>query len=124
MFNFDFDLSNGYVILRIICGAFFIPHAVGKIRDRAGITGFYQAARLHPVGLWINTAIAAELVMSTCLILGIFTQYAAAAATVFLVVAVLAVLRVSKGKWLWNLGGCEYPLFWAICCAIVVMHPS
>jgi hypothetical protein len=29
---------------------------------------------------------------------------------------------VSSGKWLWNIGGCEYPLFWAICCAVVAMH--
>jgi hypothetical protein len=29
---------------------------------------------------------------------------------------------VTKGKWLWNIGGYEYCLFWAICCLVVAMH--
>ena len=122
MFNFDF--SDGYVILRIICGLFFIPHIVAKLTQRAGIFGFYSAAGFKPEGLWINAAIAAELIMTPCLVLGIFTQYAAAAAAFFLVVACLATYRASKGRWMWNFGGIEYPLFWAICCVIVAMHPT
>ena len=30
--------------------------------------------------------------------------------------------KVTKGKWLWNIGGYEYCLFWAICCLVVAMH--
>jgi hypothetical protein len=37
-------------------------------------------------------------------------------------VATWAAWRVSNRKWLWNIGGCEYPLFWAICCVVVAMH--
>ena len=120
---FNFDLSNGYVILRIICGAFFIPHALAKIMNRQGIFGFYTAAGFKPEGLWINAAILAEVIMAPALILGVFTQYAAAAATFFLAVAVFATYRASKGRWLWNLGGVDYPLCWGICCALVTMHP-
>ena len=29
---------------------------------------------------------------------------------------------MTEGKWLWNIGGYEYCLFWAICCLIVAMH--
>jgi putative oxidoreductase len=117
MFNFDF--TNGYVIIRIMCGLFLIPHALGKIQNRAGIAGFYEAARLHPIGLWINAAIAAEVVMAPCLILGILTMYAAAATAFFFLVATIATLRASKGKWLWNLGGCEYTVFWGVSSAVV-----
>jgi len=29
---------------------------------------------------------------------------------------------VTEGKWLWNIGGYEYCVFWAICCIVVAMH--
>jgi hypothetical protein len=41
---------------------------------------------------------------------------------VFLCVAAWATWRYSGGKWLWQIGGYEYPLFWAICCVVVAMH--
>ena len=39
-----------------------------------------------------------------------------------LAVAAIAVHRVAGGKWLWNIGGSEYCVFWAICCVIVAME--
>jgi putative oxidoreductase len=41
---------------------------------------------------------------------------------VFLLVAAWASWRVSAGKWMWNFGGAEYPLFWAICCFVVAVQ--
>ena len=43
-------------------------------------------------------------------------------ACAFLLAAAVTVWRYSKGKWLWNIGGCEYCLFWAICCLVLAMH--
>jgi hypothetical protein len=43
---------------------------------------------------------------------------AAWASCVYLLIASAAVLKVTK-KWLWHFGGCEYPLFWALCCAVL-----
>jgi putative oxidoreductase len=63
-----------------------------------------------------------EVVLATALIFGIFTVYAGWIAALHLLVATVAVYKVTDGKWLWNIGGCEYPLFWAICCAVVAMH--
>jgi hypothetical protein len=34
----------------------------------------------------------------------------------------LAAFKVSKGRWVWNLGGCEFHMFWAACCIIVALH--
>jgi hypothetical protein len=45
-------------------------------------------------------------------------QPAAWAACLYLLVAGAAVLKVAK-KWLWHIGGCEFPIFWAICCGVV-----
>ena len=56
------------------------------------------------------------------LVFAIYTRYVAAFVAIFLLVAAWACWRVSNGKWLWNLGGFEYPLFWAICCGVVAMR--
>jgi putative oxidoreductase len=61
-------------------------------------------------------------VLAAGLILGVFTTYIAAIAALHLAVAAVAVYRVADGKWLWNIGGYEYPVFWAICCVVVAMH--
>ena len=41
-----FNLLNEFNILRIICGAFFIPHIVGKITV-AGDAGILRRGRLQ-----------------------------------------------------------------------------
>jgi hypothetical protein len=46
----------------------------------------------------------------------------AALIAIFLFVASWAAWRHSGHKWVWPLGGCEYPFFWAICCVVVAMH--
>ena len=119
---FDFDFSNGWVVLRIICGLFIIPHAIGKIAHRAGVFGFFEAAGLRPANLWVYTAMVMEWVLAVALILGIFTQVAAAVTALFMFVAAAANHKVCKGKWLWNLGGSEYPVFWGICCLLVAIY--
>lgn len=120
-FTPDFDLTNGWNILRIICGAFFIPHIYAKFFVPEAL-GFFVAAKFSPPKFWLYTACVIELVLATFLILGIFTVYTAVVATLHLAVAAVAVHRVAGGKWLWNIGGSEYCVFWAICCAIVAME--
>ena len=121
---FNFDLSNGYVVLRIICGLFLIPHGVAKITFRPGPLGFFTAAGYPNPGLFVNFGIVFEFVVGIALILGVYTEIAAWLTVAFMLVATASVFKVSKGKWLWNLGGCEYTLFWAICAAIVAMNPT
>jgi putative oxidoreductase len=117
----NFDLANAFNILRIVCGAFFIPHIVGKFFVPAAL-GFFIAAGFRPPAFWMYLAGAIETVLAVGLILGIYTQYVAAIAAIHLLVAAVAVWRVSKGKWLWNIGGYEYCVFWALCCVVVAMH--
>ena len=112
---------DGFNILRIICGAFFIPHIYAKFFVPEAL-GFFVAAQFQPPARWMYFACVIEIVLAVGLILGIFTTFVGALAALHLAVAAVAVYRVSKGKWLWNIGGCEYCLFWAICCLIVAMH--
>jgi putative oxidoreductase len=102
------NLLNEFNILRIICGAFFIPHIVGKITVPATLE-FFVAAGFKPPATWMYIAGAIESVLAVCLILGLYTVYAAATYKV-------------KNCWIWVIGGVEYCVFWAICCLVVAMH--
>ena len=118
----SFDLTNEFNILRIICGLFLLPHFIMKVKDIPGTIELYRAWRLHPPKAWVHACIAIEIVGSIGLVFALYTRYVAALVAVFLFVAAWAVWRVSGGKWLWNLGGYEYPLFWGICCVVVALH--
>ncbi len=117
----NFNLANEFNLLRIICGAFFIPHIVAKFVVPEAL-GFFVAAKFKPPAAWMYTAGAIECVLAAGLILGVLTSYVAAIATIHLLVAAAAVWRVTNGKWLWNIGGYEYCVFWALCCLVVAMH--
>lgn len=117
----NFNLLDEFNILRIICGAFFIPHIYAKFFVPEAL-GFFVAAKFKPPATWMYIAGAIETLLAICLILGVFTGYAAWVAAIHLGVASVAVYRVTGGKWLWNIGGYEYCLFWAICCVVVAMH--
>lgn len=117
----SFDPTHGPNLLRIACGAFFIPHAVGKIAEREFTLGFFVKAGFARPGWWLTAALAIETVVATCLILDIATRAAAIVAAAFLAVAAAATWRVSGRRWYWNFGGPEYCVFWAIACAVVAM---
>ena len=117
----NFDLTNGYNILRIICGAFFIPHLYAKFFVPEAL-GFFVAAKFKPPAVWMYIACAVETVIAIGLIFGIYTFYVAILAFIHLLVAAVAVYKVTGGKWLWNIGGYEYCLFWAISCLVVAMQ--
>ena len=127
-----FNLLNGLVILRLICGLFFIPHLYAKFFVPEAL-GFFVAAGFKPPAVWmyIACAVDAAQVMRFCaiaisgvltigLIFDIYTHSVAWLAFIHLCIAGAAVYKVT-GKWLWNIGGFEYCLFWAIACAVVGM---
>lgn len=117
-----FDLTDEFNILRIICGLFLVPHFIMKSKNIPGTIEVYRAWRLYPPAAWVYACLVIEAIGSIGLVFAIYTRYVAALVAVFLAVAAWACRRVSNGKWHWNLGGMEYPLFWAICCVVVAMH--
>jgi putative oxidoreductase len=118
----SFDLSDGANVLRILCGLFLIPHLVVKFKNQDFVKGFMAKAGLNPPVVWLYAAFAIEIVATIGLVLDIYTTYVALLAGAFLLVAAWASYRVSQGKWMWNFGGAEYPLFWAICCFVVALQ--
>ena len=118
----NFDLTNEFNILRIICGAFFIPHIFGKYLQREFTFDFFTKAGFTPPARYVYLCLVVEVPAALGLILGIYTTYAALLGVIVLAVATIAVMRVSSFKWFWNLGGYEYPFFWMIACVVVAMH--
>jgi putative oxidoreductase len=115
----SFDFSNGANVLRLICGLFLVPHLFVKFRNQDFVKGFMEKAGLKPPIAWLYASFAVEIVCSIGLVLDLYTRQVAVVTGVFLLVASWASWRVSGGKWMWNFGGAEFPLFWAICCFIV-----
>lgn len=114
----DLHALTPLVFLRIICGFFFIPHAIGKFTAQEASFNFFRAAGFNPPAPFAFAAMGIEVVLAAMLILGFYVQAAAWFSAVYLLVAAAATLKVTK-KWLWHIGGCEYPLFWALCCGVL-----
>lgn len=117
----SFDLTNGLNILRIACGLFFVPHLFVKFRNQDFVKDFMGKVGLRPPIAWLYAAFAIEIFVTVCLVLDIYLPYVASLAGGFLLVAAWASWRISAGKWIWNFGGAEYPLFWAISCFVLAM---
>ena len=120
----NLGLDSGIDYLRVLCGLFLVPHLVVKFQSQEFVKGFMEQAGLKPPIAWLYASFAIEIVATTGLLLDIYTQFVAALAGAFLLIASWASWRVSKGKWMWNFGGAEYPLFWAICCLIVAAEAA
>ena len=115
----NFDLLNEFNILRIICGAFFIPHIVGKITVPATLE-FFIAAGFKPPATWMYIAGTIETLLTIGLVFDLYTPYVAAIAAFHLFVAGAATYKVTK-KWIWVIGGIEYCVFWMLACVVLAM---
>jgi uncharacterized membrane protein YphA (DoxX/SURF4 family) len=115
------NLLNEFNLLRVLCGAFFVPHIYAKFFVPQAL-GFFQAAGFRPAATWMYVACIVEIALAIGLILALYTSLVAWVAAFHLGIAAAAVYRVTGGKWLWNIGGYEYCLFWALCCVVVAMH--
>ena len=121
----NFDLTNEWNILRIIGGAFMFPHVAGKFAGMAlsaSTVGFFAKAGFTPAETWVWIAAVSETLAGVALVLGLCTRYAALGAAAVLGIAVYALFTVKGFGWLWNKGGFEYPIFWALTCIAIAMH--
>ena len=118
-----FDLTNGAVVLRLICALFFFPHIYFKVvGNPPPALGFFQKAGYKPALVWMRIAAVFETAAALCLLFAVYTQWAALVAAFFLAVAAVSVCSFNGSvKWLWNLGGMEYCVFWCIACVAVAM---
>ena len=72
----------------------------------------------------MRLAVVVESVAGLGMFFGIYTQWSALLAASALMVAAVAVCSANRSViWMWNKGGMEYPVFWAITCiAVALLH--
>ncbi|MBR0828576.1 DoxX family protein [Bradyrhizobium manausense] len=107
--------------LRVLCGIWFLPHIVGKLRnmDRAAPT--FEAVGLRPGRLFVFLTVGLEVLAGIGLVTGILGKFAAALAVAVLGGASYAVVRINGVNWRWQKQGPEYMIFWALACVLSVL---
>jgi putative oxidoreductase len=101
-------------LLRVVTGGFLIPHGYAKLDGGLAGTGEWLTSLGYANGPLLATLImCVELGAGVCIAVGFLTRPAALAALVFLLGAVQF---HSANGFMWNEGGLEYPLFWAVAC--------
>jgi putative oxidoreductase len=117
MTNFD----DPQTILRIMCGIWFLPHLIGKLRHANLAYLTFEKAGFKPGKLFLYLTGAAEGVAMSGLVSGFMPYLSAALAVFVLAGAGFAVVRINGWNWRWQKQGPEYILFWAICCVLSVI---
>ena len=122
----SFDLTNEWNILRIMSGVLMFPHVAGKFAHGLTLSAptveFFAKAGMAPGETWVWIAAVSEALSGICLALGVCTRYAALGAAAVLGIAAWAIVSVRGFGWVWNKGGIEYPIFWAVTCVTVAIH--
>jgi putative oxidoreductase len=120
LFELPFDARTA---VRIICGAFFLPHTIAKLRniDRASI--LFDKVGFRPARPFVLLTTSMELVAAFGLISGLYPRTGAVIAAIVLVGAAYAIGRNHGVMWRWQHPGVEYMLFWAIVCLCVGFLP-
>lgn len=112
--------GDALALLRVLCGVWFAPHALGKARHIERASQTFDKAGFRPPRLFVVTTICVEVLAGTGLVLGIYPRVAAGLAVLVLVGAAYAVLKINGWNWRWQKQGPEYMLFWAAACVIAV----
>jgi len=99
--------------LRILCGLWFLPHILLKIKNANLAQETFAKVGLKPGRLFLWATILMEAVAGAGLMLNFQPRLAAALAIFVLMGASYAVLRLNGLNWRWNKGGPEFMLFWS-----------
>ena len=112
-----------YDTLRLACAFILLPHFLLKMPRLRTLHKFYERARLPmptilaPIGFVVEGFVVSSLLSS------VYIRYGAALGVVFMLVAAYATVRLHGfGKWRWEGGGPEYPLFLAGLLGILVTY--
>jgi putative oxidoreductase len=110
-------------VLRITCGLFLLPHFILKLPRLRLLYQFYERARLPyprllaPIGVLVEGCVIAALLSNYAV------YYGAVVGVMFMFVAAIATVRLNGlGKWRWEKGGPEYPLYLAAILLIIAWY--
>ena len=104
--------------LRALCGWWFLPHIIAKLRNRHLASQTFERVGLRPGLLALYATVATEILAALGLIFNLYVRWAALLAILVLLGASVAVIRLNGPNWRWQKQGPEYMLFWSIACAL------
>src|SRR5258708_30059218 len=104
--------------LRVVCGIWFLPHCIGKMRNVDAASGTFRKAGFRSPRPFVIVTILLELMAGTGLTFGILEKTATTLAVVVLAGAGYAVVKINGFNWRWQKSGPEYMVFWAIACIL------
>ena len=108
-------------LVRIVVGIMFVMHVMGKFHNGAdAVAGYMGKNGLHPGAFFAYAAMALESIGGSCLIIGLFTRFFAAALAIEMLIALL-VVHLPKGYAAGG-GGFEYVLLIGIVCFTIAMR--
>jgi len=118
----DFIL-DARTVVRVICGVFFLPHTIAKLRniDRASV--LFDKVGFRPARAFVVLTTVMEVTAAFGLVSGLYPRVAATMAAIVLLGASYAIVRAHKLMWRWQHPGIEYMLFWAAVCLCVGFLP-
>lgn len=107
------ELPDAVTAVRILCGAFLLPHTIAKLRNIEKASVLFDKVGLRPPRFFVVFTAAMEFVAAFGLISGYYPRIGALVASTILVVAAYAIGTIHGLKWRWQHPGVEYMLFWA-----------
>jgi putative oxidoreductase len=117
----DFANQEPLDWLRVLCGAWFVPHIIGKLLNfEAAAANTFTKAGLRPARMFVVATLFLEIAATVGLVFGIQPRIAAICAVIVLMGAAYAVVKINGFNWRWQKQGPEYMVFWAVACVLSV----
>lgn len=110
-------------VLRMLCGAFLLPHTVAKLRNIDKASEFFGKIGFHPPRFFVVLTATMETMAAVGLIFNLYPRLGALIAATILFIAAWAQAKVHGLAWRWQFMGVEYMLFWGLACLAVGFLP-
>jgi putative oxidoreductase len=118
----NFDLTNPIVVVRLMCGLFYIPHVLFKVLGFSGSLIGFAKMGFEPPLFWVPLAIATELICAIGLTFNIQTKFVGLMSAGTMALAVYGTFATKGIHWMWNFGGVEYLVMWGAASLSLAVH--
>jgi putative oxidoreductase len=110
----NFDVTNPLVVVRLMCGLFYVPHVLFKLMGFDGSIAAFAKMGFEPALPWLLLAIATEAICAIGLTLNMYVQFVGLMSAGVMAFAVYGTFAAKGVHWMWNFGGVEYLAFWGV----------
>jgi putative oxidoreductase len=112
--NRNFDLANPLVVIRLMCGLFYVPHVLFKLQGFEGSIAAFGKMGFQPPEYWVVLAIATEAICAIGLTFNVYVRFVGLMSAGVMALAVYGTFATKGVHWMWNFGGVEYIAMWGI----------